>query len=118
MPRVSTDRLQVGMVLGDDVKDLSGRLLLTAGTELQEKQLKVLRTWGVLGVDIVGDSDVEAGEQYASLEDLPAECRLDIEREVERRFIGVDVSHPVMATLVGLVESDLVKQYCEKGEID
>ena len=99
------------MILGSDVKDLSGRMLLKSGTEIEEKHLKVLRTWGVLGVDVVGEGDIEASAQVVELSDLPPEVIATIEAEIEKRFIGVDVSHPVMVALIEVVKSDLVKQH-------
>ena len=43
MPTLLTDDLAPGMVLAQDVKDRSGRLLVRTGTELTERSLKVLR---------------------------------------------------------------------------
>ena len=111
MPRISTDRLLPGMVLGSDVKDLSGRMLLKSGTDIEEKHLKVLRTWGVTGVDVVNDDGIDVSESGTELSDLPPEVVTEIEKEIERRFIGVDISHPVMMALVEVVKHDLVKQY-------
>ena len=99
MPRVSTEKLQAGMLLGSDVKDLSGRMLLKSGTEIQEKHLKVLRTWGVMGVDVEGD--IGASDQIVELCDMPPEVIAAIEGEIEERFSGVDVTHPVKVTWVG-----------------
>lgn len=104
-----------GMVLGSDVKDLSGRMLLQSGTEIQEKHLRVFRTWGVLGVDVAGEEGVECDKPGVELCDLPPEAIVAIEGEIERRFIGVDLSHPVMVALVAVVKGDLVTHYLSEA---
>lgn len=114
MSRISTDKLQPGMVLADDVKDLSGRMLLTCGTAIQEKHLRVLRTWGILGVEVEGEGESEA--EIFSLDDLPAEAVAKIEAELEKRFTGVDLSHPVMSCLADLAKADLIGRYQGNGE--
>ena len=115
MPRLSTDKLQAGMVLESDVKDLSGRMLLKAGTEIEEKHLKVLRTWGILGVNIVGEGSGDGAGEPVALQDLPPHVQAEIETEIEQRFTGVDISHPVMAALVELVKSDLARIYSHEA---
>lgn len=116
MPRISTSKLQPGMVLGADVKDLSGRLLLSAGTEMQQRQLKVLRTWGVLAVEVVGEGGESAtGDIQTVSAELSPEARVAIEGEIEKRFAGVAQSHPVMAALVTLVRDDLMMNYSEEA---
>jgi hypothetical protein len=103
------------MVLSADVRDLSGRMLLKSGTEIEQKHLKVLRTWGILGVEVVGEGSLEAAEQDIAMRDLPPEILADIDAEIERRFIGVDTSHPVMAALVELVKVDLARTSLSAG---
>lgn len=111
MPRFPTDQLQPGMVLSTDVKDLSGRMLLTAGTEIDERHLKILRTWGVTGVDVENDDEIDIPTSEIELDALAPEIIEEIENEVERRFAGVDTLHPVMVALVDMVKRDLAKQH-------
>lgn len=99
------------MVLGSDVKDLSGRMLLKSGTEIGDKHLKVLRTWGVAGVDVENADDGDVATAELELEELPHEIIMAIEYEVGKRFVGVDISHPVMMALVDTVKRDLAKKY-------
>ena len=99
------------MILGVDVKDLSGRMLLKSGTKIEEKHLKVLRTWGVTGVEVEGDDGIAVSEPEGESGDLPPEVIAAIDSELEKRFIGVDLSHPVMVALVDAVKRDLVRQH-------
>ena len=108
MPKVLTENLQPGMVLETDIKDLSGRMLLKAGIEFQEKHFRVLHTWGVLSVDIIDENDTQETDP---LNDLPSEIISQIEREIAKRFSGVDTSHPVMMKLTEIVTADLIKQH-------
>lgn len=64
---VLLDDLKPGMVLAADVRDGSGRMLLPGGAEVEEKHLKIFRSWGV------GQVDVADGETPASEEELPPE---------------------------------------------
>jgi hypothetical protein len=116
MQRLSTDKLQTGMVLGSDVKDLSGRMLLKSDTVIEEKHLRVLRTWGVLAVDVQIEGEADTEQPTLELNDLPADVIAEIESEVERRFSAVDSSHPVMAALAELVKSRLATQY-QSGQL-
>ncbi len=43
MARINRNDLKVGMVLAEDIRDRNGRLLLNTGTELTEKNLRVLK---------------------------------------------------------------------------
>lgn len=103
------------MVLAADVKDLSGRMLLMANTEIVEKHLRVLRTWGIMGVEVLDEVDAEL-ESASDIEPapIPEHVSESIKGELDERFRGVDISHPFMKMLVELTEKNLVKQYLAK----
>jgi len=91
------DNLEVGMTLANDVHDRAGRLLLGAGVELSRKHLVVLRTWGVMEVDIVGGPDDDQGSH------LPAEITQDqLDSAMAPLFSKSDTHHPVMRELFRL----------------
>ncbi len=110
MPRISTDNLLTGMLLKGDVKDLSGRMLLKSGTEIEKRHIKVLRTWGVTGVDVDSGDNLSVTDVTIQSDDLPPELIKAVDKEIEGRFAGVDISHPVMMALVDEVKRDLIKQ--------
>lgn len=97
------DNLEVGMTLANDVHDRAGRLLLGAGVELSQKHLVVLRTWGVMEVDIVGGQDDDQSGQGSH---LPAEItqeQLDAAMTALAPLFGnSDLQHPVMRELLHL----------------
>ncbi|MCW8826285.1 MAG: hypothetical protein OQK78_07660 [Gammaproteobacteria bacterium] len=111
MAIIPTDKLQAGMVLAADVQDLNGRMLLKLGTIVEEKHLKVLRTWGVMSVDIENNEDIEDSLPKKEIGDLSPEIIKAIDCEIEKRFKGVDVRHPVMTALVDVVKKDLIEQH-------
>ena len=100
MAIIPIDRLEAGMTLKSDVCDRSGRLLLPAGSELADKQLKILRTWGVAEADILCSPD----EAQA---DLPGESctvdpliRAEAEQAVALLFCHNDPQHPMIQELM------------------
>ncbi len=67
MPLLAIEHLQPGMEVADDVNNVHGLLLLARGTILQDASIRVLKTWGVKALRIVGDEERLAA-QAASLE--------------------------------------------------
>lgn len=100
MGMIYTEKLAPGMTLGADVHDRSGRLLLGSGTELSERHLYILKTWGVLEVEIAG-ADEESS-------DLESEKKIDsallaaIEKEIAPLFRYTDNCHPAIKELMRL----------------
>ncbi len=48
------------MVLAGDLVDITGRFLLAQGAVIQEKQLRVMKSWGVTEADVEGVDQREA----------------------------------------------------------
>ncbi|MEJ2657650.1 MAG: hypothetical protein P8012_10715 [Desulfobacterales bacterium] len=53
MGMVHVDNLEVGMVLSEDVKDISSRLLLTKGQKIQSNHIRIFKIWGITEVSVV-----------------------------------------------------------------
>ncbi|MCP4154912.1 MAG: HDOD domain-containing protein [bacterium] len=51
---ITVDNLKNGMKLAGDLKNTRGRFLLSQGTVLEEKHIRIIKTWGVTEVDIEG----------------------------------------------------------------
>jgi putative nucleotidyltransferase with HDIG domain len=64
MSTVPIGELQIGSVLSADVKSKQGRLLLVAGTKLEDRHIKILKTWGVYEAPV--DSDQARQEPQVS----------------------------------------------------
>ena len=54
MGYVAVDNLKQGMVLGQDVHDINTRLLLSKGQKLAHNHIRIMKIWGVSGVNVVG----------------------------------------------------------------
>jgi hypothetical protein len=96
--RILTDNLAPGMILGADVRDRSGRLLLGTGTELSERHLFILRTWGVVEVEIAGAQ--EGGDDSKSANTIDPALWAAIERKIAPLFRHADNSHPAIKELM------------------
>jgi hypothetical protein len=98
---ISLDAIKPGMVLAGDVKDRSGRILLSAGAEINEKHLRIFKMWGVLSAPVQGEEKEETHSNTAS------EIDPDLLREVERKTVELfchnDLAHPFIRELFRLV---------------
>ena len=96
--KVVINNLSTGVVLGADVCDRSGRLLLRAGTELDEKNIYILRTWGVVEVEVAGAENDSMGSKSI--------CHTDpvlfaaIEKKVAPLFRNSNLNHPAIKELL------------------
>ena len=50
MALVTLTQIQPGMVLAAEVRDMSGRLLLNKGQEIETQHLRILKIWGIAEV--------------------------------------------------------------------
>lgn len=95
------DQVNSGMVLAANVRAPNGRLLIASGRELTERQLLVLRTWGIQEIDIVG-----GGIEDNSRPPLPAEVspqQLEQAKQILRPLFELaNRDHPAMQELFRL----------------
>jgi len=93
------------MVLASHTRDSNGRLLLTAGEEITDKHIRILKAWGITGIDIEGyENEERAGEGESSV--ASAEQILPrVREEVDELFRYTDRQHPVIKELVHLCTS-------------
>ena len=97
MASLDIDSLTPGMKAGKDVIEASGQVLLRAGTEITEKHLRVLRSWGIQQVEIEGPKPPDT-EDTLLAKATPA--MLETARAaVDSRFRHTDATHPAIAEL-------------------
>lgn len=94
------DQLEPGMVIVADVVDRTGRVLLSAGTTLTEKHLRVFRMWGVTQADIQGLPSADAEEQVESDEEDHVEE--EAAARVSELFSRSNREHPAIVELMRL----------------
>lgn len=97
MAQIDIESLEAGMTLAADVVEATGQVLLRAGTEIETKHLRVLRSWGIEQVEIAGPKPPDPEE--ALLARTPPEIVALAEANVARRFRNADPSHPAVLEL-------------------
>lgn len=88
------------MTLKSDVCDRSGRLLLPAGCELGDKQLKIFRTWGITEADIVRDSEEAPDEAEEDVDAVDPLILAEAEQAISELFRHNDPQHPMIKELM------------------
>ncbi|WP_282002090.1 hypothetical protein [Geotalea uraniireducens] len=97
---VPIDQLAAGMVLANDVRDRTGRLLLGTGAALADKHLYIFRTWGVVEADIAGSDDTARDAALpAALDPLALSAA---EADLLPLFRHADLNQPAMRELLRL----------------
>lgn len=97
MTIVSVNELQMGMALGADAILDNGRVLLRSGVVLEEKHIKMLKAWGLVGAEIKGITQ-EQLEQEA-LNDLNPDILENVREELSSLFCHMDMTHPMIREL-------------------
>ena len=95
---IPTSKLESGMVLAGEVRDVNGRLLLAKGEKIQPSHIRVFKMWGVSEVNIVGDVETE--------DKVEADIDPDVWEETKEStaliFQHVDREHPALDVLFDL----------------
>lgn len=97
MGTILIDNLAAGMIVAHDVCDRSGRLLLGAGVELNDKYLRMLRAWGIMEVPIA-----EQQEGAPNCDEIVSQQLQAREAELRPLFRNVNLAHPAMGELFRL----------------
>ncbi|HLP00378.1 MAG TPA: hypothetical protein VK163_00025 [Opitutaceae bacterium] len=100
MALLDIDSLTPGMKVGKDVVEASGQVLLRAGTEISEKHLRVLRSWGIQQVEIEGPKPPDSEDTFLSR--ASPELLDRAQASVNERFRHTDPVHPAIAELMRL----------------
>ena len=100
MGKLNLEDIQPGMKLERDVKERTGRILLRAGTEITDRHMNILRTWGVSEVDIENVTQEEVAAQ-AALQFDP-EAFEKAEERIEQVFMHADRSQATVRELIRL----------------
>ena len=116
MGLLSIKDLQPNMVLADDLKDRSGRLLMTKGTVLTDKYLKICKMWGIIEARIEGISNEDI--HSTTFMDLDTDTITEVSESVRKRFALTDTSHPAIAELLRLcIDSTLEGKSCDTDHL-
>lgn len=102
------DELRTGMVLAADATDLSGRVLLRAGTALEDAHLRMFRMWGLSGADIEGAESAASGTD--GLAQIDPIRREEVRARLHERFRHNDPDGAVISQLMRWCEQDAYEQ--------
>ena len=80
MRRIPVKEAQIGMILATDVFNAQQMLLLKKGGRLSDKNLRMLKSWGVETLP------VQLPDHVGDIPLSPAEDRTDLVRELTSRF--------------------------------
>jgi len=89
---IHIDKLEPGMVLDQEVRDINGRLLLKKEKEIQRSHIRIFKIWGVTEVNIRGNNgskDTSAGPADPELIEKMKETTQDL-------FRHADLEHPAL----------------------
>jgi HD-like signal output (HDOD) protein len=92
--KVSIAHLQSGMVLAEDLVDVTGRFLLAQGAVIQEKHLRVIKSWGITEANVEGIDQGQATSRAMGA--LDPEILKRCEGRVEPIFRNSDQTHEVI----------------------
>jgi len=95
---IRINELQPGMVLADEVRDISGRLLLGKGKTIQPNHFKIFKIWGVTEVNIRGNNS--GNEETKPVFD--PEQYEKIKETTQQVFRYSDLEHPAIKEIFRL----------------
>ncbi len=110
---LALDAIKPGMILGGDVKDRNGRILLTAGLEITEKHLRIFRMWGIHSVPVQeGEREETPPEGTSGIDPIRVH---EAEEKVGYLFRHNDLSHPFIKELFRLAILEALSR--EEGKV-
>ena len=109
MVRVNIADLKPGMVLAQSVRNYQGVMLLSAGTKITKKNIRIFKSWGVIDVSVAGELD-----ELRTAGEIPvAEANETVEMELKEKFSDV-MADSVMVEIFNaaskLLKKDLPKK--------
>ena len=96
MQAVHIDNIEVGMVLSDDVRDISSRLLLSSGNAIGSRHIRVFKIWGITEILVEG---AHIGRTPVP-DPISSEERETIQAALKQRFIHNRPEHPAVRELL------------------
>lgn len=108
MISVPVQSLKPGRILAADAKNAHGQLLIRKGMEVTDRHMRVLKSWGVVEVQIEGDptdaADEMVTEQYSP--EILERARV----EVMERMSHNSIEHPAIDELVRICVNRRARQ--------
>jgi HD-like signal output (HDOD) protein len=93
---VRITKLKPGAILGEDVKDVKGRLLLPRGKPIGPEHIRIFKIWGISQVEIMSAEEDAPRAPEAPVD--PAKLKA-LRVQLEESFQHTDRRHPAMEEL-------------------
>ncbi len=106
MGRLSIDHVQPGMLLAKDAYTFRKQLLLPSGTILCDKNIELMRAWGVSEVDTEGCSEPTLEDVDMRLSLIPALAAANL--AIDNRFSKVK-DDVMMREILTIVKKQLLE---------
>ena len=100
MGRININDLRTEMILSGELLAPNGRFLLPGGTVLEEKHIKIMKTWGVIEAEIKGLEQEDARAGTAS--EIDPEALRETEEYLRPLFILNDLENEVVREIYRL----------------
>ena len=110
MALVSVNDLQPGMMLDRDAVLSNGRILLRSGAVLEEKHIRIFKSWGLVGAEVEGVTQEQL--DHEALHDLDPAVLEAARENITALFRHTDLTHPMISELHRL----LVRQQTRRME--
>jgi len=95
MKKISIENLKPGMVLAKPVKNFHNILLLKEQSEIKDKSISMLKSWGILSVWVVGEDK----EEETRNTEIDKAALASLNREMLKKFSEV-ADDPVMVEIM------------------
>nr|WP_321502824.1 HDOD domain-containing protein [uncultured Dethiosulfovibrio sp.] len=112
MALIRVDKLKEGMVVKKDVTAPTGRFIMASGATIESRHLKLLKSWGVIEVEVEGDDEPDRMPQ------IPPMSRSDLTRGVaylDHLFSICGRGTPVLKELSRAATIRVMNQIGQKG---
>ena len=109
MASLKLQHLAPGLIAAKPVYNLHGLLLLKEGTTLNEKNIVMLKSWGVTQIWIEAMEDTDNAKKPQQNEEM----KLKIEKMLAEKFSG-ELENPIMVEIMRVAKSLLQKKILRK----
>jgi len=92
---VHVDNLKAGLILCEDVRDVSSRLLLSKGMRVKPEHQRIFKIWGISEVMVEGNQESKVPPEA----DVDPEVAGRVRAKMKHLFQHVDCGHPAMKEL-------------------
>lgn len=93
------------MVVGTNILNMDGHLLMPAGTELTESRIETLQAWGILETNIADGTEITTEEDEILSEEIT-----NAMQRLKPRFKFCDTQDPMITELMQLCAERMVSK--------